>query len=135
MIRLLAILLTLLLVVPAQAERLISGISNDTIQITSSFSGERLTFYGTIAPDIGAPARTIGGSYQVAIVILGPTQDRVSRKMTNNFGFWINTEQVEFKNFPSYFHVLSSRRLLDITDIVTLNQNYILPKPSILGAS
>lgn len=128
MIRLLALLMAFLMVVPAHAERLISGISNDTIQITSSFAGERLTFYGTIAPDIGADASTVTGSYQVAIVILGPTQDRVSRKKTNNFGFWINTEEVEFKNFPSYFHVLSSRRLLDITDIVTLNENYILPE-------
>lgn len=128
MIKLLTFLVTLFLVVPAQAERLISGISNDSIEITSSFSGERLTFYGTIAPDAGSGLKTVEGPYQVAIVILGPTQDRVARKMTNNFGFWINTEQVEFTNFPSYFHVLSSKRLLDITDIVTLNENLILPE-------
>jgi len=118
----------LLLVVPAGAARLISGVSNDTIQITSSFDGERLTFYGTIAPDAGSGQRVIDGPFDVVVVILGPTQDRVAREMTHNFGIWLNTEQVEFKRFPSYFHVLSSRRLLDIADINLLNENYILPE-------
>lgn len=118
----------LLLVVPAGAARLISGVSNDTIQITSSFDGERLTFYGTIAPDAGSGQRIIDGPFDVVVVILGPTQDRVAREMTHNFGIWLNTEQVEFKRFPSYFHVLSSRRLLDIADINLLNENYILPE-------
>ncbi|SMQ58198.1 conserved hypothetical protein [Devosia lucknowensis] len=129
MIRLLVCIAILLAgMLPAQAERLISGISNDTVQITSSFDGERMTFFGTIAPEAGAEQRYVEGPYQVVIVVLGPTQDRVARKKTNNFGIWLNTEQVEFKRFPSYFHVLSSKRLLEITDIATLNQNFILPE-------
>ena len=117
-----------LLIAPAQAERLVSGISNDTIQITSSFDGERLTFYGTIAPDAGSSERVVQGPFDVVVVILGPTQNRVAREMTHNFGIWLNTEQVEFKRFPSYFHVLSSRRLIEIADINLLNENYILPE-------
>ncbi len=129
MIRLLALVLTLaLLVAPAAAQRLISGLSNDTVQITSSFDGERMTFYGTIAPATGSTEATVSGPFQVVIVVLGPTQDRVARRKTNNFGVWLNTEQVEFRKFPSYFHVLSSRRLLDIADIATLNTNFILPE-------
>jgi uncharacterized protein (TIGR02186 family) len=129
MTRLFALLFILAtLTLPTQAERLISGVSNDSVEITSSFDGERLTFYGTIAPEAGAGQKTVDGPFQVVIVILGPTQDRVARRMTNNFGIWLNTEQVEFKRFPSYFHVLSSRRLLDIADIALLNANYILPE-------
>lgn len=118
----------LLLIAPAAAERLVSGISNDTIQITSSFAGERLTFYGTIAPDAGSTERVVQGPFDVVVVILGPTQNRVAREMTHNFGIWLNTEQVEFKRFPSYFHVLSSKRLIEIADINLLNENYILPE-------
>lgn len=125
---LLGILALIATMVPAQAERLISGISNDTVQITSSFDGERMTFFGTIAPEAGSQQRYVEGPYQVVIVILGPTQDRVARKKTHNFGIWLNTEQVEFKRFPSYFHVMSSKRLLEITDISTLNSNFILPE-------
>ena len=129
MIRLLLLVLALILpVLPAQAERLISGVSNDTIQITSSFDGERLTFYGTIAPEAGSTERTVTGPFDVVIVVVGPTQDRVAREMTHNLGIWLNTEQVEFKRFPSYFHVLSSRRLIETADINLLNENFILPE-------
>ncbi|NMA96898.1 MAG: hypothetical protein GX970_02115 [Phyllobacteriaceae bacterium] len=129
MIRLLVLFVALIATaLPVQAERLISGISNDTVQITSNFDGERMTFYGTIAPEAGAEQRYVEGPYQVVIVVLGPTQDRVARRKTHNLGIWLNTEEVAFKRFPSYFHVLSSKRLLEITDIATLNENYILPE-------
>lgn len=129
MIRLvLTLLASLCLALPAAAERLISGLSTETVQITSGFDGERLTFYGTVAPDAGAEQRFVEGPFHVVVVVLGPTQDRVARKKTNNFGIWLNTEQVEFKRFPSYFHVLSSARLRDITDVNTLTTNYILPE-------
>src|SRR5690606_18169281 len=36
------------------------------------------------------------------------------------------------KGFPSYFHVLSSGRLRDITDITTLTTNFILPEAHVL---
>ncbi len=129
MIRIFALLLAfVVLATPAAAERLISGVSNDRVEITSSFDGERRTFFGTIAPEAGSAQRFVEGPFQVVSVVLGPTQDRVARRKTNNFGVWLNTEQVEFRRFPSYFHVLSSRRLLDIADIALLNANYILPE-------
>ncbi|WIY53299.1 TIGR02186 family protein [Devosia sp. YIM 151766] len=129
MIRLIALVLLLVASAwPAQAARLISGVSNDSVQITSSFAGERMTFYGTVAPAAGSTERVVEGPFNVVIVVLGPSQDRVARRKTNNFGIWLNTEQVEFRRFPSYFHVLSSRRLLEIADINLLNQSYILPE-------
>ncbi|ODT69892.1 MAG: hypothetical protein ABS75_14745 [Pelagibacterium sp. SCN 63-23] len=129
MIRLvLTLMLILALVAPAQAQRLVSAISNDSVEITSSFDGERLTFFGTIAPAAGAEQRFVEGPFQVVVVILGPRQDRVARRMSNVFGIWLNTEQVAYRRFPSYFHVLSSRRLLEIADINLLNENFILPE-------
>jgi len=118
----------LLLVTPAAAQRLITQMSSDTIEITSSFDGERLTFFGQIAPEAGAGLDTVQGPYQVVITVIGPTQTRVAREKSRVFGVWINTDQVEFHNFPSYFHVLSSARLRDITDVTTLTTNHILPE-------
>lgn len=123
-----ALLLALGLAAPAQAERLISQVSNDTVEITSSFDGERMNFFGAIVPDAGSEQRYVQGPFHVVVVVLGPTQTRVARQKTNNFGVWINTGQVEFANFPSYFHVLSSGRLTDISDITTLTTNFILPE-------
>ncbi len=124
----LAVFAIVCMVLPAGAERLFSSVSTETVQITSSFDGERLTFFGTIAPDAGAEQKFVEGPFHVVVVVVGPTQDRVARKKTNNFGVWLNTEQVEFKGFPSYFHVLASTRLRDITDVNTLTTNYILPE-------
>jgi uncharacterized protein (TIGR02186 family) len=129
MIRLVAALLVLLaMAVPAGAERLVSQLSNDTVEITSSFDGERMTFFGSIMPDAGSEQKFVEGPFHVVVVVLGPTQNRVARRKTHNFGIWLNTDQVEFDNFPSYFHVLSSGRLTDITDVTTLTTNYILPE-------
>ena len=136
MIRLLLpLLLSLLLAVPAQAERLVSQLSNDSIEITSSYDGERMTFFGSIAPDAGSDQRFVTGPFHVVIVIQGPTQNRVAREKTHNFGIWLNTDQVEFDNFPSYLHILSSGRLTDITDIATLTANAIVPEAYTLAAS
>jgi uncharacterized protein (TIGR02186 family) len=120
---------------PAQAARLISQVSNESIEITSSFDGERMNFFGSIVPDAGAEEKFVTGPFHVVVVVLGPTQNRVARQKTRNFGIWINTGQVEFSNFPSYFHVLSSGRLTDITDITTLTTNYILPEAHTLVAN
>ena len=126
--RLLLLLLALWVsLVPAQAARLVSQLSNDNVEITSSYAGERLTFFGSIEPDAGS-ARPIEGPFHVVVVVVGPTQNRVARRKTNNFGIWINTEQVEYDNFPSYFQVLASGKLEDITDVTTLTTNFILPE-------
>jgi uncharacterized protein (TIGR02186 family) len=131
----LALAMALLLGAPAHAERLVSQLSNDSIEITSSFDGERMNFFGTIMPDAGSEQKFVTGPFHVVVVVLGPTQNRVARQKTNNFGIWLNTDQVEFDNFPSYFHVLSSARLRDITDITTLTTEYILPEAHTLVAN
>ncbi|KKC35276.1 hypothetical protein WH87_16935 [Devosia epidermidihirudinis] len=136
MMRLLALFAILFgLVAPAHAARLVSQVSNDTVEITSSFDGERMSFFGQIMPDAGSTEKVVEGPFQTIVVVLGPTQNRVARQKTHNFGIWLNTDQVEYKNFPSYFHVLASARLKDITDVTTLTTNYILPEAHTLMPS
>ena len=61
------------MLVPAHAERLISQVSNDTIEITSSFDGERMNFFGAIVPEAGSDQRYVDGPFHVVVVVLGPT--------------------------------------------------------------
>lgn len=111
----------------ANAEQLVSTVSNPSIAITSSFNGETLTFFGTIEPDPGATQR-LSGPYDVVIVVIGPSSDRVARLKTNELGIWINTQQVVFKTFPTYYQVLASGPLDRITDRATLDAAAILPE-------
>ena len=113
---------------PAQAERVVATLSSQTVEINSSFSGETLSFFGAIEPDREQNGGAAAGPYHVIIVVEGPLTDRVAREKTNVAGIWINTDQVTFSHFPSFFHVLSSGRLNDITDVVTLTIEDILPE-------
>jgi uncharacterized protein (TIGR02186 family) len=112
----------------ATAERLVSTLSNDTVQITSSFDGETLSMFGNIEPEAGSEQKFVEGPFHVIIVIVGPTVDRVARRKTNRLGIWINAEQVTFEDFPSFFKVLSSGRLTDITTPALLAVENILPE-------
>ncbi|MHA6689862.1 TIGR02186 family protein [Devosia sp. A449] len=129
MIRL-VLCLCLLLISPStvRAERLLTGLSHDTVEITSSFSGERITLFGNIVPGVGEQPGVAEGPFQVVIVVVGPTQDRVTRKMTRQFGIWLNTAEVVFHDFPSFLRVMSSDRLRSVADLTSLSENFILPE-------
>ncbi len=109
---------------PAVAERLITQVSQDVVSITSSFSGQNLTLFGSIEPDVGS-TEPVSGPYHVVITVTGPLQNRVARRKSNVFGVWINTAQVEFVNFPSFYQVLSDARLSEITNPITLAERAI----------
>lgn len=124
----LTIAVLLALATPALGERLVSSVSRPEVSITSSFQGETLTFFGNVEPEAGAAVPFVEGPYHIVIVVTGPLQDRVARRKSNVFGIWLNTRQVEFEAFPSYFHVLSDIALESITDAVTLAQLQIMPE-------
>jgi uncharacterized protein (TIGR02186 family) len=122
-----ALFVLLALVLPAGAERLVSTVSRSEVAITSSFDGETLTFFGNIEPETGSPLPYVEGPYHIIIVVTGPVQARVARRKTNTFGIWINTDQVVFEEFPSFYTVLADGRLEDITDPITLAEETIPP--------
>jgi uncharacterized protein (TIGR02186 family) len=109
----------------ARAEGLVSTVSNPNIAITSSFDGETLSLFGNVEPDEGQVG--VNGPFDIVIVVIGPSVNRVARLKTNNFGLWMNTEQVEFNPFPTYYHVLASNPLDKVTDRATLERERILP--------
>lgn len=123
-----AALLLTLTAAPAEAERLASSVSRAEVSITSSFDGETLTFFGNIEPDAGASKSTVQGPYHIVVVVTGPLQTRIARRKDSLFGIWLNTRQVTFEAFPSFFHILSDAKLETITDPITLAQMQIMPE-------
>lgn len=117
----LALLLVLFVIAgPARAEQLVSQVSRNEVNITSSFSGETLTLFGSIEPEIGAASRVLEGPYHIVITVTGPLQNRVARRKSHVFGVWLNTAEATFKAFPSLYQVLSDTKLTDITEPLTL---------------
>jgi uncharacterized protein (TIGR02186 family) len=121
-------LLWIAAVSPVRAERLVTALSSQTIEITSGFTGERLTLFGNIEPDSGEREEGLMGPYNVAVIIEGPLMSQVARQESNRFGIWSNTDQVLFKDFPSFYRVLASGRLSDLSNPVELTERAVLPE-------
>lgn len=105
----------------AVAQRLVVSSSDPQISITSNFSGEEITFFGNIERDFERNAEAVTNNYHVVIAVRGPTSTRVARRKTNQFGIWLNGEEVAFENFPSYFHIVSDLPLQQIASTEALS--------------
>lgn len=97
-VRLLIALLAGGLALPASAESLISTLSDEDVQITSNFTGERIVVFGAVR---GVPAED--QDYQVAVVVQGPPQDLVVRQKERVLGVWANRTSREFRQVPSFY--------------------------------
>ena len=131
--RLLLALMLIATATPVGAEKLASTVSSATIQITSSFDGAVLSLFGNIESDVHGLAAP--GPYNVIVVVTGPLQDRVTRLKTNNWGIWTNTDQVTFKQFPSFYDVLASGKLANIATPEVLDEKNVLPIEQALASS
>lgn len=119
---------------PALAQKLISALSDAQISITSGFSGHSLTLFGNVEPAIGSSDRVVTGPFDVVIVISGPVADRVVRRKERRLGIYVNTEEVTFRSFPTFYRVLASRRLSAIADETTLDENGLTPMSITMGS-
>jgi uncharacterized protein (TIGR02186 family) len=82
----------------AFAESLISTLSENAVEITSSFTGEKIVVFGAVR---GIPSDDTG--YEVAVVVQGPSQDVVVRQKKRVLGIWANRNSREFADVPSYY--------------------------------
>jgi uncharacterized protein (TIGR02186 family) len=87
-----------LLLQTASAESLISTLSDDAVEITSSFTGEQIVVFGAVR---GTPE--LNTTYQVAVVVQGPDQDVIVRRKERLLGIWANRTSQEFARVPSYY--------------------------------
>lgn len=94
------------------AQQLVTGLTNETVFITSDFNGSELVIFGTIN-DMQRPAGDDGeeitvGRYDIIIVMEGPKEPGVVRKKARAAGIWINGENVEFGDIPSSYLMQAS---------------------------
>jgi uncharacterized protein (TIGR02186 family) len=119
----LAACLALLPALPAGAERLVSSLSSNVVQITSSFTGVELVLFGTVEADgANGPPRP---SYDLVATVIGPRQNLVTRRKARIAGIWVNAESRTFLDVPSYAAVLSTRPFESIADAPTLAREEI----------
>jgi uncharacterized protein (TIGR02186 family) len=93
---------------PASAEQLVSGISQDLIQITSNYTGSDIVVFGAIE---GVPDTEDRTPRDVVVVVRGPDADITVRRRDRVAGVWINHDAAKLSGMPSYYFLASTRPL------------------------
>lgn len=92
-----ATLISFFLCQTAGAGPIISGISNNEINIDTSFKGAKILLFG---------AKNDAGN--VIVSVRGPRKDFLVNKKKRIFGIWYNAERIKFQNSPSFYSLFSA---------------------------
>ena len=119
MMRALLCSIVYLIASPAVAQDLVSGLSQDQIQITSNYAGSELVVFGDI--EAAGPAISTG-TRDVVVVVRGPDADFTVRRKARVAGIWINRDKISLYGMPGYYYVASTRPLNKIAPAAILAQ-------------
>jgi uncharacterized protein (TIGR02186 family) len=105
----------LLFATPVLAEEnLVSGVSQDLIQITSNYTGSDIVVFGDIEQQAKAAGRDI------VVVVRGPDTVLTVRRRDRVAGIWINHDAASLTGMPAFYYLASSRPLGQIAPADTL---------------
>ncbi len=91
----------------APSENLVAGLSQDAVQITSSYNGAEIVVFGAVErPQSSQP--------DIVVAVRGPAADIRVRRKERVAGIWINTNRVVLKQMPSYYFAAGTRPLEQI---------------------
>ena len=110
--------LSLAAALPARAERVVLGLSQAEVAISTRFDGSDLLIYGAIKRDTPPPADA--PPLEVVLTLAGPEMPVVVRRKARRFGIWVNTESAEVDSAPSYYAVATSN---DWSDTISETEN------------
>lgn len=111
-----AALALILMAAPAFGEEtLTSGLSQDYLQITSTFTGSELTVFGAVENPV------VGENRDIVVVVRGPDTLMTMRRKDRIAGLWINNARAKLW-LPAYYFVTATRPLNSIADADTLGR-------------
>ena len=115
----------------ARAEDLVSGISQDVVQITSNYTGTQIVVFGAIERALNAQGRDI------VVVVRGPDEPMTVRRRDRVAGVWVNRDAGHFEGLPAYYYLASTQPVTRIAPHDTLAQYEIgleQLKPTAIGS-
>ncbi|HXR94918.1 MAG TPA: TIGR02186 family protein [Rhizomicrobium sp.] len=109
---LLSTLLLVAVTAPVRGQELVSGVSQDLIQITSNYTGSDIVVFGAVE---GQTQNQAPGAARkpkdVVVVVRGPDADITVRRRDRVAGIWINHDAADLSGMPSYYFLASTRPL------------------------
>ncbi|HSF95769.1 MAG TPA: TIGR02186 family protein [Thermohalobaculum sp.] len=96
---------------PAVEEKVIAGLSQTHVAITTDFSGSEIFIYGAIKRDAPVPKTW---PLDVIVAVTGPVQPVIVRKKSRQFGIWVNDVGVQVDAAPSFYAVATTGPFRDV---------------------
>ncbi len=120
------LVLFLFIALPAWAESVVLGLSQNEIAITTSFDGSEILVFGAVKREEPVPD---GPPLEVIVTVAGPSVPVMVRRKDKRFGIWVNTDAVEVDRAPSFYAVATSGLLRDVLrDIEDLRYQISVPR-------
>ena len=110
----LLLLLLMLVSLPARAEEIVLGLSNDEVALTVTFDGQDLLVFGAVSRVAPPPPGELG----VIVTVSGPKLPVMVRKQARVAGIWMNAEEALVDAAPSFYAIATNRPLVDILSSV-----------------
>lgn len=98
------------------AEDVVSGLSQDQIEINSSYTGSDIVVFGTIERATQPAGRDI------VVVVRGPDTDLTVRRRDRVAGVWVNRDAAKFTGMPAFYFLASTRPLSAIAPPAVLDR-------------
>jgi uncharacterized protein (TIGR02186 family) len=95
---------------------LASGLSQDVVEITSTYTGTDLVVFGAVE----RPQR--GETGDIAVVVRGPDARMTVRRKDRIVGLWINGSSARLSGMAAYYFLAATRPLADIAAPETLKR-------------
>ena len=93
-----------LLALPAAAETVVAGLSQNRVAITANFTGSEILIFGAVKRNAPAP----DGPMQVVISVQGPQAALTVSRKAWRYGVWINVDKVTIDAAPSFYAVATT---------------------------
>ena len=109
-LKIFGVMVAVLLIAGAvQSRDLVVDLSDSIVKITTGFAGTELLLFGAKK-----------GEGDIIVVVRGPWEDPTVRRKERILGVWVNRDEVDFKDVPSYYWVASNKPLEDLLPPETL---------------
>ncbi len=120
------LLLTLFWALPANAEEVVAGLSQNRVSITANFDGSEILIFGAVKREAPPPGTD---PMQVVITVSGPSHPVLVRRKDKQYGIWINTDAVEIDAAPAFYAIATSTDFSDaISDVEDLRHHVSIPR-------
>jgi uncharacterized protein (TIGR02186 family) len=100
-----ALFLFCLLALPAQAEEVVAGLSQNRVSITTNFDGSEILVFGAVKREAPIPR---DAPLEIIITIAGPSVPVTVRRKDRRFGIWVNTDALHVDRAPAFYAVATS---------------------------